>query len=93
MRLTIQSTKPSTFVPPGHWCSFDRRISPLTAGPRLATNPTNAILYYLYAILEAEVRIALLTVGLDPALGIVHAGYQGRDPLALGASEGWRLRP
>ena len=58
---------------PGHWRTFGTRTSPLTGSPRLAANPANAILNYLYALVEAETRIALLTVGLDPALG-VHRG-------------------
>jgi CRISPR/Cas system-associated endonuclease Cas1 len=43
------------------------RGSLLTSSPRLAINPANAILNYLYAILEAETRLACLTLGLDPA--------------------------
>jgi CRISPR-associated protein Cas1 len=37
---------------PGHWCSFGARVSPLTGSPRLACNPPNAILNYLYSLLE-----------------------------------------
>ena len=75
---------------PLYWRSFGKRISPLTTGPGLAANPINAILNYLYAILEAETRIALLTVGLDPVLGIVHADYRGRDSFALDVMEAAR---
>lgn len=39
---------------PEHWQIFGARISPLTHSPRLAVNPPNAILNYLYAILEAD---------------------------------------
>jgi CRISPR-associated endonuclease Cas1 len=77
---------------PDHWRSFGRRISPLSAAPRLATNPINAILNYLYAILEAETRVACLTVGLDPTLGIVHADFRSRDSLALDVMEAIRPR-
>ena len=38
----------------------------LTGSPHNAANPANALLNYLYAILEAEARIALLTIGLGP---------------------------
>jgi CRISPR-associated endonuclease Cas1 len=72
---------------PQHWLSFGQRVSPLTKSPRLAGNPANAILNYLYAILEAETRIACLAVGLDPGLGIVHADYRARDSLALDLME------
>jgi len=76
---------------PDHWRSFGPRQSPLTHSPRNAANPTNAILNYLYAILEAETRIALLTVGLDPGLGLMHADQASRDSLACDVMEA--LRP
>ena len=76
-------------VPP-HWKRFDQRISPLTSSPRNAANPANAFLNYLYAILEAETRIALLTVGLDPAIGLMHTDQPNRDSLALDVMEAVR---
>ena len=39
---------------PDHWRTFGTRVSPLTGSPRLAVNPHNAILNYLYALLESE---------------------------------------
>lgn len=39
---------------PDHWRTFGKRHSLLSNGPRLACNPPNAILNYLYALLEAE---------------------------------------
>jgi CRISPR-associated endonuclease Cas1 len=75
---------------PEHWVSFGQRSSPFTSAPRLAANPANALLNYLYAILEAETRIACLAVGLDPTLGIVHADQRSRDSLALDLMEAVR---
>jgi CRISPR-associated endonuclease Cas1 len=72
---------------PEHWLSFVQRGSPLTSSSRLAVNPANAILNYLYALLEAETTIACHAVGLDPTLGIVHADYRARDSLALDLME------
>ena len=46
---------------------------------------------YLYAILEAEARIAAIAVGLDPGLGILHADQRSRDSLACDLME--PLRP
>jgi CRISPR-associated endonuclease Cas1 len=66
-----------------HWRYFGARISPLTGSPRLSVNPANAILNYLYAILESEARIAAAALGLDPGLGILHADTANRDSLAL----------
>jgi len=68
---------------PDHWRSFGSRISPLTGSPRLAVNPPNAILNYLYALLEAEARGAASAMGLDPSLGVLHADTPHRDSLAL----------
>jgi CRISPR-associated endonuclease Cas1 len=75
---------------PDHWATFGQRSSAFSSGPRLAVNPANALLNYLYAILEAETRIALLTVGLDAGLGIVHADYRARDSFALDVMEAIR---
>lgn len=72
---------------PEHWMAFGVRGSPIADGPRAAGNPINALLNYLYAILEAETRIGCLTIGLDPALGVVHADVRGRDSLALDIME------
>jgi len=68
---------------PDGWRTFGARTSPLTASPRLAINPANSVLSYLYAILEAEARLACLAVGLDPGLGVLHADHKARDSLAL----------
>jgi CRISPR/Cas system-associated endonuclease Cas1 len=43
---------------PDHWRTFGTRISSLSGSPRSATNPPNAILNYLYALLESEARRA-----------------------------------
>ena len=51
---------------PEHWRIFGQRRSPITDSPRLAANPANAMLNYLYALLEAETRFACLACGLDP---------------------------
>lgn len=39
---------------PGHWRMFGTRSSPLSGGPRLAVNPANALVNWIYAILESE---------------------------------------
>jgi len=67
---------------PEHWCSFGTRVSPLTHSPRLAINPPNAMLNYLYSLLESEARLAAVAMGLDPGLGVLHADTTARDSLA-----------
>jgi CRISPR-associated endonuclease Cas1 len=74
---------------PEHWYGYDGRRSVLDYGrsPRKAATPVNALLNYCYALAEAECRIALVAVGLDPGLGIIHADELGRDSLALNIIE------
>lgn len=74
---------------PRHWRTFGTRASPLTGSqsPRKAVNPANAMLNYLYAILEAEARIAVLAAGLDPVLGLLHADERCRDSLVFDVME------
>jgi CRISPR associated protein Cas1 len=72
---------------PIHWRTFGARVSPLTGSPRLATNPVNAMLNYLYAVLESETRLAVAALGLDPGLGVLHADSPLRDNLACDVME------
>jgi hypothetical protein len=48
------------------------------------------MLNYLYAILEAEARLALLAVGCDPGVGIHHADQRSRDSMACDVVEAVR---
>ena len=72
---------------PEHWRSFGARVSPLTGSPRLAANPPNAILNYLYALLESESRLAAAALGLDPGIGVMHVDSPSRDSLACDLME------
>jgi CRISPR-associated endonuclease Cas1 len=72
---------------PVHWQNFGSRVSPLSGSPRLAANPVNAILNYLYALLEAECRLAIAVVGLDPGMGVLHMDTTHRDSLACDLME------
>ena len=72
---------------PDHWRIFRNRVSPLTRSPRLAANPVNAMLNYLYALLESETRLAVAALGLDPGLGVLHADTPARDSLACDVME------
>ena len=72
---------------PEHWRSFGSRVSPLSSSPRLAANPVNAILNYLYALLEAECRLAIAALGLDPGMGVLHMDTTNRDSLACDLME------
>ena len=72
---------------PDHWRTFDTRKSPLSGSQRLAANPVNAILNYLYSVLESEARLAAAALGLDPGLGFIHNDAPARDSLACDLME------
>jgi CRISPR-associated endonuclease Cas1 len=72
---------------PAHWLSFGMRVSPLTGSPRLACNPPNCILNFLYALLECEARLSAACLGLDPGLGVLHVDTTARDSLACDIME------
>jgi CRISPR-associated endonuclease Cas1 len=85
--LVLQYPRSDSQRVPQHWCAFGSRISPLTKSPRLAVNPANAMLNYLYAILESEARLAISELGLDPGLGVLHSDTRTRDSLACDLME------
>jgi len=72
---------------PEHWRTFQARRSPISGSARLAVCPVNSILNYLYAVLEAEARLAATALGLDPGLGFLHADAAHRDSLAADLME------
>jgi CRISPR-associated endonuclease Cas1 len=85
--LPINFPKNQLLRVPEHWRSFGTRVSPLTGSPRLAANPPNAILNYLYALLESEARLAAAALGLDPGMGVLHVDTTARDSLACDLME------
>ena len=86
-KLPIQYPRTDLRRVPDHWQQFGARVSPLTGSPRLAVNPPNAVLNYLYAVLEAEARLAAAELGLDPGLGVLHRDTPNRDSLACDLME------
>src|SRR2546426_708585 len=87
-RLSIPFDRADARRRPAHWRMFGTRVSPLTEpSPRRAVNPANAVLNYLYAILEAEARVAALGARLDPTLGVLHTDRPHRDSLACDLME------
>jgi CRISPR-associated endonuclease Cas1 len=75
---------------PDHWRIFGTRKSPLTESPRLAVNPPNAMLNYLYALLESESCLALTALGLDPGMGVLHVDSPSRSSFACDVMESVR---
>lgn len=85
--VTVKFPKQDRARVPEHWLTFGSRMSSLTSSPRRATNPVNAILNFLYALLEAESRLAAASFGLDPGIGVLHVDTQYRDSLACDLME------
>ena len=86
-RVPVNFPKRDLHRVPERWRIFATRVSPLTGSPRLATNPVNAMLNYLYAVLESETRLSIAALGLDPGLGVLHVDSQARDSLACDVME------
>lgn len=57
---------------------------------RPPTDPLNAMISFVYVLLTHDVRGALETVGLDPAVGFLHTERPGRPSLALDLVEEFR---
>ena len=57
---------------------------------RPPTDPINALLSFVYALLTHDARSALEGVGLDPAVGFLHRDRPGRPSLALDLVEEFR---
>lgn len=76
---------------PEYWKAFETRRSPISGASRLASKPINAMLNYLYGILETEVRLAILAIGLDPGMALLHSDLKSRDSFVFDVIE--PLRP
>ncbi|MBI4693880.1 MAG: type I-C CRISPR-associated endonuclease Cas1 [Gammaproteobacteria bacterium] len=83
-RIYFQSMRSLMRAPVRGDFSFDARTR------RPPTDPMNAMLSFLYAVLLHDCRSALETVGLDPQLGFLHAVRPGRAALALDLMEEFR---
>jgi CRISPR-associated protein Cas1 len=57
---------------------------------RPPTDPVNAVLSFLYALLTKDCTVACMAVGLDPYLGFFHQIHYGRPSLALDLAEEFR---
>ena len=55
-----------------------------------ASDETNALLNYGYAILESKVKVAINSIGLDPAISFLHETKDGRASLVYDIQELYR---
>lgn len=70
-------------VLPAEWQFEGRSFRP-------ANDPFNSVLNYLYGILYAQVEVALLKVGLDPSMAVVHADQYNRPAMVFDFIEPFR---
>jgi CRISPR-associated endonuclease Cas1 len=90
MDVPVRFAKADLASIPSRWLVVGQRRSPLSESARSAVAPAHAILNYCYALLAAEARIACLTMGLDPGLGILHADKANRDSIVADLMESVR---
>jgi CRISPR-associated protein Cas1 len=80
-----------------HFSALLRPTEPLGPGPtfdgrnrRPPTDPVNALLSFVYAMLIKDCVVAALAAGLDPFVGLFHQPRFGRPALALDLAEEFR---
>jgi CRISPR-associated endonuclease Cas1 len=76
-------------IPEG-WHRIGPRVPPNSKRNRNATHPLNAMLNYGLAVLESQVRMAVVATGLDPTIGYFHGRYGGKQTLVLDLMEPMR---
>ena len=69
---------------------FNGRLFGKTNRPMGAVDPINALFNYGYALLEAECRKAINSVGLDTHVGFLHEVTIGKEPLVYDLQEPFR---
>jgi len=91
-KINVEFPKVDLARVPDHWRSFGNRRSPISGTSRKSANPVNAILNYLYTLLESETRLAITALGLDPGFGVLHVDQSTRDSLVYDLMEPVRPR-
>jgi CRISPR-associated protein Cas1 len=69
---------------------FVSRRSPQRSWNNSAADPTYALLYYGYSLLESACRSAIVSVGLLPEVGFLHEVAPSKFPLAYDIQEPFR---
>lgn len=77
---------------PQEWLRIGTRVGSSGKDNQFAVHPVNAILNYVYGVLENQVRAHVLTAGVDPTIGYIHSNLEeGRPSLVFDLME--PLRP
>jgi CRISPR-associated protein Cas1 len=71
---------------PQEWLRVGTRIG-CNNSNQFALHPVNAILNYVYAVLENQVRAQILSAGVDPTISYMHSGGNSRPSLVFDLME------
>jgi CRISPR-associated protein Cas1 len=75
---------------PAEWHYVGPRVTPNSKRNRGAAHPVAAMCNYGLAVLESQVRMAVVAAGLDPTIGFMHAHGDRRSALVLDLMEPMR---
>ncbi len=64
---------------PQEWLCIGSRIGTGKSN-QFALHPVNAILNYVYGVLENQIRAQVLASGLDPTIGYIHSNFEKKRP-------------
>lgn len=72
---------------PQEWEKIGTRIGGTRKSNQYAVHPVNAILNYVYGVLENQVRSHILAAGVDPTIGFMHSNTSDRTSLVFDLME------
>ena len=72
---------------PQEWERIGTRIGGTRKSNQYAVHPVNAILTYVYGVLENQVRSHILAAGVDPTIGFMHSNASDRTSLVFDLME------
>lgn len=72
---------------PQEWEKIGTRIGGTRKSNQYAVHPVNAILNYVYGVLEHQVRGHILAAGVDPTIGFMHSNGNDRASLVFDLME------
>jgi CRISPR-associated protein Cas1 len=72
---------------PQEWEKIGTRIGATRKNNQHAVHPVNAILNYVYGVLENQVRGYVIAAGIDPTIGIIHSSGNDRRSLIFDLME------
>jgi len=72
---------------PQEWERIGTRIGGTRKSNQHAVHPVNAILNYVYGVLQNQVKGHILAAGVEPTIGLMHSSVNERDSLVFDLME------